>query len=111
MYFSDEIELVSTAFTQDAIGQDIPTETKKAVFCDLQSISGNDSIRAGQQGIHAEARAIIRAQDYYGHEETVNILNDGPVIRAGKYKVYRSYVNRDTVELYLTESVGYENIG
>lgn len=105
MYFSDEIELISKTYTMDGLGQQIEAEATRAVFCDLQSVGGSESTRERQAGIHASARAVVHAEDY-DHEAEVNVLTGNAVINAGKYAVYRTYLNGDTVELYLTESVG-----
>lgn len=103
MYFSDEIGLLAVTYTYDDIGQSIATETSKTVYCDLQSVSGNESSLAGQRGIHAEARAVMCKEDYSG-EDRVRVGND-TILNPGTYTVYRTYYNDKTVELYLTEKV------
>lgn len=103
MYYSDQIDLLAITYAQDDIGQDIPAETARTVFCDLQSVSGEESTLAGQQNIHASGRAIVHQEDY-SHEEMARIGND-TILKPGEYTVYRTYYNKGNVELYLTEKV------
>ena len=91
--------LVSKTYTQDSLGQFIPTETKRKVFCDVSSISLNEWVNAGQQGLSPEYRITMFSPDYKGEDEVE--YNDT------RYSVYRSYIGKnEAIELYLSRKVG-----
>lgn len=104
MYFSDVVNLVGITYSQDALLQYVEAETSREVFCDLGSVTGSESSNAGQNGIRASARAVVHTEDYSG--ETIVDYAGGSVLPAGRYGVYRTYVNGDTVELYLEAKAG-----
>ncbi|UZT82143.1 hypothetical protein [Caproicibacterium sp. BJN0003] len=70
----------------------------------MTSIYGNEDSNARQNGIKASARAIIRAEDYGG--ETILDYSGGRSTEAVRYTVYRTYLDRDNIELYLSKKKG-----
>lgn len=108
MYFSDEVSLIGRTYkTQDALAQHVPKEAARTVYCDLTSISGTEQAAAGRQKIRPSARVRIHAEDYAG--EPLVEYAGGPLLRAGRYAVYRAYCAGDVVELYLEEKTGVRN--
>lgn len=105
MYFSDEIYLVKETQEQDELKQFKPVRTETHTWCDLTSVSGTEVSEAGQNGHKAEARASVHVEDY-GGEMIIRYEGGLPLIPAGYYEVYRTYLNGDTVELYLKEKEG-----
>lgn len=101
---SNVITLISKSYTQDEIGQQIPVETSRMVFCDLRSVSRSEWAAAGQLGLKADLVATMFLPDYNGEE-----LAEFAGVR---YGVYRTYHGRDeTVELYLERKAGVTNGG
>lgn len=95
--------LVSKTYTQDALGQFIPTEVSTMVYCDIQSVTRAEWMNAGQQGLKPEWKVTMFAPDYNG-EDIVDIAIGSSRVR---YGVYRTYVAKDeTLELYLERKVG-----
>lgn len=93
------LTLILTSYTQDNIGQPIPAETRKDVFCNLTGVSASEFFEAGRAGLRPEYRATMFAHDYNG-EEIVEL--DG-----ARYGVYRTYLGRnETIELYLERKAG-----
>lgn len=104
---SNVISLVSTIQTQDAFGVWRQTETKRDVFCQVDSVTRAEFFEAGRSGLNPEYRFTLFAGDYNG--ESIVIFN-------GKaYSVYRTYHARtDEIELYVERkggTNGKENVG
>lgn len=96
---SNVISLVSTSQTQDAFGVWRQTETKRDVFCQVDSVTRAEFFEAGRSGLNPEFRFTLFAGDYNG--ESIAIFN-------GKaYSVYRTYHARtDEIELYVERKGG-----
>ena len=112
---SSVITLISTTYTQDAIGQSVPVETQRDVFCNLRSVSRSEWATAGQMGLEAELVATMFAPDYRG-EEIAEVLwpetegsqpNPGTAVRYGVYRTYRG--RNDEIELYMERKAGVTN--
>lgn len=105
MYFSDEIYLVTEQREKDALKQFKITKTETGVWCDLSSVSGNETSGAGQNGHVSSARAIVHTEDYSG-EKIARYDGSSTILKKGYYEIYRTYAKGDVVELYLTEKEG-----
>ena len=93
------ITLIQTTYTVDKIGQQVPVEIGKDVFCNVSSVSAAEFFDAGRAGIKPEYRVTMFAPDYE-QEEIVEL--DGK-----RYGVYRTYLGQnETVELYLERKAG-----
>lgn len=93
------VNLINKTYTSDEIGQQIPTETIKTVFADIQSISQKEFFQAGQSGLKPQYKILIWGFEYSG--ETAVELD------SKRYSVYRTFLRNDEkIELYLTEKVG-----
>lgn len=96
---SKVLTLIGITYTADSIGQQVPKETRRDVFCNLSSVSASEWFDAGRAGLNAEHRATMFAYDYKG--ETIAEL-DGV-----RYGVYRTYLGKnETIELYLERKAG-----
>ena len=93
------LTLIALSYSPDTIGQLIPQETRRDVFCNLSSVSASEWFEAGRAGLNAEHRATMFAYDYAG-ETTAEL--DGV-----RYGIYRTYLGRnETIELYLERKAG-----
>lgn len=96
---SNVVTLISEKYRKDDIGQQIPVETGRDVFCNVSSVSGSEWMEAGRNGIKAEYKVTIYRYDYQG--ELIAALN------GVRYSVYRTYVARnEMIELYLEKKAG-----
>lgn len=96
---SSVLTLIGVTFTQDAIRQQVQTETRREVFCNISSVSASEWFEAGRSGLKPEYRATMFYPDYNG-EELAEL--DGK-----RYGVYRTYQKRtDEIELYLERKAG-----
>lgn len=96
---SKVLTLISQSYTQDDIGQQMPVETRKDVFCNITSVSASEFFDAGQAGFKPEFRATMFVYDYSG--ESIAELE------GVRYSVYRTYLGRnETIELYLERKAG-----
>ena len=96
---STVLTLVGIAYTQDAIGQQVPEETRRDVFCNVSSVSGTERLDAGRNGIKLEWRVTMFSPEYSG-EEIVEL-------EGVRYGVYRTYLGKnETIELYLERKAG-----
>lgn len=96
---SNVITLISETYTQDSIGQFVPAEKTREVYCDISSITRQEWMAAGEMGLKPELRVTMYGPDYEG-EKIVEL--DGI-----RYGIYRTYRGRDeSLELYLEKKVG-----
>lgn len=94
--------LVTETYQKDDIGQRIPVQTLRKIFCSVESVTRAEWSAAGEQGIKPECVMTMFGPDYHG--EKVVMLDDQ------LYGIYRTYRGRnDTVELYLEWKVGNSN--
>jgi len=96
---SEVIYLISVSYETDNLGQRIPAETSTLRYCQLSSVSQSEWFEAGRNGLKAEYRAVLNAEEY-GGEETAEING----VRYGVYRTYRT--KSDTIELYLERKAG-----
>ena len=94
---SAEIILVSKTYASDSIGNQIAQRAEKKVFAQIGSITQKEFSAAGQMGLKTELKAVVWKFEYSGEEAV--ILNDT------EYAIYRTYVNGDKIELYLTKEL------
>lgn len=98
---SSVIKLISETYAQDAIGQYIPTEIEKQVFCDVRSVSRAEWFDAGRNGLHPEYVFTMFAPDY--SDEKIIEYN------GKRYGVYRTYAGRnEQLELYVESKGGLD---
>lgn len=97
---SNVITLLSYARIQDAKGvwRDGP-DTRREVYCQVDSVSRAEFFAAGQAGLRPEYRITMFFGDYQGE---TRLLYNGV-----RYAVYRTYHARtDDLELYVQREVG-----
>lgn len=96
---SNVIQLIKIESQDDSLGQKIPVEIPRDVFCNIESISGTEWREVGQIGLHPEIKVTMFVYDYEG--ELIVKLN------GMKYSVYRTYLGKnETIELYLEKKAG-----
>lgn len=96
---SNIINLIKETHTRDAIGQYVPAETSRQVFCDVRSITRDEWFNAGREGLKPSLMFILFEPDYQG-EKIVEF--DGK-----RYGVYRTYRGRnERMELYVEDKGG-----
>ena len=99
---SNIITLIRSTYAADAIGQLVPVERTRDVFCNLRSVSRSEWSAAGQLGLTPELTATMFAPDYEGEE----LAEIGGV----RYGVYRTYIgSNESIELYLERKTGATN--
>lgn len=93
------IYLISVTYTTDEIGQRIPLEESRKLFCGISSVSASEFFEAGRSGMNAQYRATVAKEEYHG--ETIAELN------GKRYGVYRTYIGSgEDIELYLETKAG-----
>lgn len=96
---SDVLTLIAVTYTTDSIGQRIPAESERTVFCQINSVTQSEYFEAGRAGLKAEYRATMNESEYQGEE-----LCEYNNIRYGIYRTYRG--RNDLIELYLERKAG-----
>lgn len=100
---STPINLISKTYTVDAIGQRIPVECSRTVFCNLASVTRAEFQAAGELGHKAEFVVTMFAPDYHG-EDTCELSVFGS---SAVYGIYRTYLKgNELIELYIEKKVG-----
>ena len=61
---SEVITLVSQTYTQDDIGQQVPAETERQVYCNVSSITMNEWYEAGRNGLQPQYKLTMFRYDY-----------------------------------------------
>ena len=93
------ITLVGVSYIEDSIGQRVPQEAPRNVFCDIASVSASEWFEGGKAGLNPTYRAVVFAPDYQG-EQIAEL--DGV-----RYGIYRTFLGRgDTIELYMERKAG-----
>ena len=101
MNLAEKIELITTEYTQDELGEWIETQKTSEVFAIVNSVSMSEFYQAGLQGFKPEYQMMIWQTEYSGQEL---VEYNGKV-----YTVYRSYRRTDgRIELYVTQKKGEE---
>lgn len=96
---SPKIKLISKAYTLDAIGQQVESQTKVEKFCDVRSVTASEDANAGTYGLKAEWQFVLWAHEYGGQNEIEYESNN--------YVIYRTYIRDDgRIELYAGSRVG-----
>lgn len=97
---SNVITLLSYERTQDATGVwRNGEETRRDIFCQVDSVSRAEFFAAGQNGLRPEYRITVFFGDYQGE---TRLIFEGVT-----YSVYRTYHARtDELELYVQREVG-----
>ncbi len=95
----DTIFLLATTYEKNKYGQDIPTNTKREVFCDRQSVSRNEFFNAGRNGLNPQYVFTVFKGEYQG-EMTCEY-------NGLTYSIYRTYeTDDDYIELYVERKGG-----
>ena len=96
---SDVINLIAVTRTQDEYGVWRPTETSRAVYCSVNSVTRAEFYEGGRAGLNPEYEITMFGPDY----------QDEPIVeyKGKRYAVYRTYYTRnDTLELYVQREGG-----
>ena len=103
----DLIYLIVQTYTEDSIGQLIPSESSRAVWAHIQSVTRAEWTDAGERGLQPQLVAITPCVNYQGE----SIVQIGGGKSAKRYGVYRTYMGPDSddIELYLERKAGVAN--
>lgn len=96
---SSVMQLIAVTYAEDDIGQRVPAETARDVFCNVASVSANEWFEAGRAGMQAALKVTMFAPDYQGEQIAV--------VEGVRYGIYRTYrAKNETLELYLERRAG-----
>lgn len=103
MIFNKTIQLVSSTYTQDDIGQQIETPTYRKVYAKLKPVPQSEFFAAGQTGIKPSAAFVIRTGEYKKETKLRYPATDSGTV----YTIYRTYDTVDEMtELYAEVRAG-----
>ena len=93
-----KITLIGKSYTEDEIGQQIPTETVKKVFAYIRDVSQTESARP-IEGLTPSKVFDVYVTEYNGEEDVE--------YKGIRYRIYRTYLNDDSrMELYGARRTG-----
>ena len=98
------LNLIQKTYTEDALGQRIPTEeTLVEILVTVDSVGRREWADAGRNGYNPEMKLTTAAINYSNETE---IMYDGV-----RYAIYRTHTppNTDDIELYLHRKAGVQN--
>lgn len=91
--------LIARTYREDALGQMLPIENKREVYCNISSVGGIEWHEAARNGMQAEYRVTMFRWDYDGE----TLAEIGGV----RYDIYRTFADKgEDVELYLQKRAG-----
>lgn len=102
--WDEEVELVKNeGYTEDEIGQRVPVQKKKKVFCCRIPVTRNEFYKARQNDIEVSEMLVVHPYEYSG-EKTV-------IFRGKELDVIRTYEkNQEECELTCTERIGKRSV-
>lgn len=93
------IYLISEEFAPNSMGVFEPTETRRKVYAQHQSVTADEWFDGGRNGLNPDMRFLMFRPEYRG-EQIVEF-------RGQRYAVYRTYETRnDIIELYVERKQG-----
>lgn len=96
----DVIKLVTSSYTKDAFGNQIPSRTTRQVFCKVRSVGRSEFYQAAQTGLHPEYVFVLsNYRDYLGETE---VLYTDWTNTEKNFVVTRTYRIPDSDELEIT---------
>lgn len=96
---SSVIYLISEKFTPNSMGVFEPTETRRKVYAQHQSVTADEWFDGGRNGLNPDMRFLMFRPEYRG-EQIIEF-------RGQRYAVYRTYETRnDIIELYVERKQG-----
>ncbi|RJQ25529.1 MAG: phage head-tail adapter protein [Peptococcaceae bacterium] len=93
MTYDHELTLISQTYTEDEIGNQIPTETETVILCGLKSVGRSEHYNAALTGLRPELIFVVHGYEYNGEKKVV--------FEGVRYNVIRTYAV-DFEELELT---------
>lgn len=96
-----DIDLITTEYVKDSIGQEVEETTVTATVCgELRSISQQEWFMAAQKDLNPEGMVFLRDSADYSGEDSLEISGI-------KYSIYRTYLTSDGgIELYFRKKAG-----
>lgn len=96
---SDVIDLIDQVMTKDDYGVWKATETKKAVYCKVDSVTASEFFDGGRNGLNPEYRMTVFSGDYDGQR-----VIEYAGLRYGVYRTFKA--KNDNIELYVERKGG-----
>lgn len=90
-----KVNLIKDVIISDAIGNQIKTIQKRAVYAQFKTIGQKEYFNARTSGMNAEIKAVVFTGDYE-FERRLEYNNKF-------YNIYRYYMSGDKTELYLED--------
>lgn len=95
---TDVIQLITQTISRDDYLNEVATESKKTVFCEVDSISQSEFYAAANAELNPEYRFTVFFGDYDG-QSVVEYHGE-------RYAIYRTYRTGDDLELYTERKTG-----
>ena len=93
-----KIKLIGKSYTEDEIGQQIPTETERNIFAYIRDVSQTESARP-IEGLTPSKVFDVHVTEYKSEEDVE--------YKGIRYRIYRTYLNDDSrMELYGARRTG-----
>ena len=95
---TDVLTLVAQTVALDDYGNEVATEVKTTVFCEVDSITQSEFYQAANTELNPEYKFTIFFGDYSGQ----------PIVEYNgvRYAIYRTYRADDNLELYVERKIG-----
>lgn len=86
--------LINQTYEIDELGQRIPVEIPREIFCHIESVGQREFFSAGQNGINADLKIVTQSVNY-NNEQIIEYNKE----RYGIYRTFRKNES-DEIELY-----------
>jgi SPP1 family predicted phage head-tail adaptor len=88
MLFAETADLIAQTFTVNTVGDSIPTESKRTVFVEMQSIGLKRKIDAMATGLNVEFKLVLKDIAEYEDEKVVEY-------RSKRYNIQNVFIRDD----------------
>lgn len=95
---TDVLTLITQTISTDTYGNEVATESKKTVYCEVASITQTEFYAAANTEIQPDFKFTVFFGDYDG--QVVVEYNNV------RYTIYRTYRAGDYMELYAERKIG-----
>ena len=94
----DQITLIAEVISKDSLGMSEKTYPRKAVLCEVNSVTRQEFFEAGRSGLNPSFEMTVFSGDYSGEK----VLE----YKGEQYGIYRTYRTGDYMELYVERKGG-----
>lgn len=99
----DVIKLISKSYNTDEYGNQIAVDTKRTVFCKVNSVTRTEFYNAAQTNMHPSYIFTLSHYKDYQNEPELEYTDWANTTK--RYIITRTYINGDSIDLTAEERI------